>query len=286
MSTGVVGMAAIALAVVTYAGGANNAGLVNAAPSTPGSQPVASEGAALAGAVSNNVVEPPGYSHDLGQHPTYAEFMSMSDTQILANTPGGTLTPDEVPVLKAQLEGARAFALDHDTIEKARAAGYFNTTNDVPFMGAHFINSQYLSDGVFDASKPEGLLFSKMGNPSGDWHLVGVWYLILPGQGGSTATVPPQGFAGNLDLWHAHYGLCTRNGIISENNTQEGCLADRGNWMGDLRWMMHVWVYPESGADNSAGVFGYLNQNLYDKQQGDPNQPQGLTKNSIGDSIQ
>ncbi len=286
VSTGVIGLAAVSLAVVTYVGGTSNAGLVNAAPSTPSSQQAASEGAALSQATSNNVVEPPGYSHDLGAHPMYGQFMSMSDTQILANTPGGTLTPDEVPVLKAQLQEARAFALNHDTVEKARAAGYFNTTNDVPFMGAHFINAQYLSDGVFDPSKPEGLLFSKIGNPSGDWHLVGVWYLIFPRQAGSSATVPPQGFAGNLDLWHAHSGLCTRNGVISENNTAEGCAADHGNYIPDLRWMMHVWVYPESGVDNSAGVFSYLNQDLYAKQQGDPNQPQGLTKNSIGDSIQ
>jgi hypothetical protein len=282
MSTGIVGMAAVALAVVTYVGGTSNVGLVSAAPSTPSSPQSASEGAALAGATSNNTLEPPGYSHDLGTHPTYNQFMSMSDSQILAGVPGGTLTPEEVPLLKSQLQQARDFALSHDTVDKARAAGYFNTTNDVPFMGAHFINAKYLSDGVFDPAKPEGLLFSKLGSPSGDWHLVGVWYLIFPGQAGSTDTVPPQGFAGNLDLWHAHHGLCTRNGIISENNTREGCLADHGNYIGDLRWMMHVWVYPESGVDNSGGVFSYLNQDLYNAQQQDPAQPHGLTKGAIG----
>ena len=115
---------------------------------------------------------------------------------------------------------------------------------------------------------PEGLLFSKLGNPSGPWNLVGVWYLILPGQGGSTVTTPPAGFAGNLDLWHQHYGLCTRAGIISENNTAESCAADHGHYLGDLRWMMHTWVYPESGVDNSSGVFSYLNNDLFLKQQG------------------
>jgi hypothetical protein len=170
-------------------------------------------------------------------------------------------------VLRSQLEAARSVAVKFDTVEKATAAGYFNTTNDVPFMGAHFINSQYLTDGVFDPAKPEGLLFSKLGNPTGPWKLVGVWYLILPGQAGSTDKVPPQGFAGNLDLWHQHYGLCTRNGIISENNTLDSCRADHGQWIGDLRWMMHTWVYPE-GSDNSSGVFSYLNNDLYMKQQG------------------
>jgi hypothetical protein len=82
-----------------------------------------------------------------------------------------------------------------------------------------------------------------------------------------TAELPPEGFAGNLDLWHTHFGLCTRAGVISENNTAEGCAADNGNFIGDLRWMMHVWVYPE-GADNPEGVFTYLNANLYEMQQG------------------
>jgi hypothetical protein len=271
ISTGVVGLAAVSLAVITYVGGTSNAGL-------PGGNAVqqhtTNEGAALANAVSNNEIEPPGYSHDLGTHPTYEEFVSMSDAQVLASVPGGTVLPNEVPIIQDQLGQAREFALAHNTPEEARAAGYFNTTNDVPFMGAHFLNSGYLTDGVFDPSKPEGLLFSKLGNPSGEWQLVGVWYLILPGQAGSSMTVPPLGFAGNLDLWHAHYGLCTRGGIISENNTFDACQADNGNWIGDLRWMMHVWVYPENG-DNSAGVFSYLNQDLWAKQQADPSAPAG-----------
>jgi hypothetical protein len=267
-ATGIVGLAALSLAIVTYVGGTSNVGL---GASSAAAQQTTNEGAALAQAVSNNAIEPPGYSHDLGAHPTYSQFMSMGDAQVLAAVPGGTLLPPEVPVLREQLQEARAVALQYNTLDKARAAGYFITTNDVPFMGAHLINAAYLSDGVFDPAKPEGLLFSKIGNPKGDWQLVGVWYLILPGQAGSSTTIPPEGFAGNLDLWHVHYGLCTRAGIISENNTLASCEADGGRWTGDLRWMMHTWVYPESGVDNSNGVFAYLNQDLWAKQQGAPN---------------
>lgn len=267
IATGVVGIGALALVVLTYAGGAGDVSGSTGGGTTAKSVTANTAGQALANQTSNNDIVPPGYSHDLGAHPTFNQFLTMGDTQVLANIPGGTLTPDEVPVLRAQLEGARVAALKYDTVDKAMAGGYFNTTNDVPFMGAHFINSQYLGDGVFDPAKPEGLLFSKVGNPQGDWKLVGVWYLILPGQAGSSETVPPQGFAGNLDLWHEHHGLCTRAGIISENNTLDGCRADQGAWIGDLRWMMHTWVYPE-GADNSQGVFSYLNNDLYMKQQG------------------
>lgn len=261
VSTAVVGIGAIALVVVTYAGGASdNGGNVSVV------NKVSNEGAALAGQVSNNEVQPPGYAHDVGSQPSVLEFLSMDNATVLANVPGGTLLPTEVDLTRSQLQAARTFALEHNTWEKAQAAGFYNTTNDVPFMGAHLINQQYLTDGVFDAGKPEGLLFSKLGNPDGDWQMVGVWYLLLPGQAGATVDTPPEGFAGNLDLWHTHYGLCTRQGVISENNTAEGCRADSGNFIGDLRWMMHVWVYPESGVDNSEGVFVYLNNDLFEKQ--------------------
>ena len=262
LATATVGLGAVALAVVTYVGGIGGAGL-----SSSSVVQETSEGAALSQQVSNNAVQPPGYSHDVGSHPTYQGFMSMDDATVLRNVPGGTLLPNEVPVLKQQLAEVRAVAERYNTVEKAMAGHYYNTTNDVPFMGAHFINQQYLTDGVFDPSKPEGLLFSKLGDPNGQWQLVGVWFLILPyGNPGVSATIPPEGFAGNLDLWHAHHGLCTRAGIISENNTAAGCAADHGNFIGELRWMMHVWVWPET-ADNPDGVFAYLNANLYDKQQ-------------------
>jgi hypothetical protein len=256
---------------VTYAAGASDAGMAGGASV---SQQITEEGAALSQQVSNNDILPPGYVHDVGPHPNFESFMSMDTAAILRSTPGGTLLPNEVAPVKEQLAKARAFAETVDTVEKARAAGYFNTTNDVPFMGAHFINPAFLGDGVFDPGRPEGLLFSKLGGgPSGEWQLVGVWYLIPPGAApGVTETIPPEGFAGNLDLWHEHYGLCTRNGIISENNTREGCLADGGTYRGDLRWMMHVWVWPET-ADNPEGVFTYLNENLFKLQglvQGEP----------------
>ncbi|HEY8172772.1 MAG TPA: hypothetical protein VIH21_06775, partial [Dehalococcoidia bacterium] len=235
ISTAVVGIGAVALAVVMYAGGSGSSSspsdgsnVTNGGNGGPSSNSVVAspnddhdgdaEGAALSQQVSNNEVQPPGYAHDVGSHPRFDDFMSMENAALLASVPGGTLLPNEVDGLKGELAAARQFAEEHNTVEKAQAAGFYNTTNDVPFMGAHFINSDYLTDGVFDAGKPEGLLFSRLGDPSGEWQLVGVWYLLLPGQAGATVSTPPEGFAGNLDLWHTHYGLCTRAGIISENN--------------------------------------------------------------------
>ena len=40
---------------------------------------------------------------------------------------------------------------------------------------------------------------------------------------------------------------------------------DGGNFTADLRWMMHVWVTPET-TENADGFFAYLNSDLYEKQ--------------------
>ena len=262
IATGVIGVGAIALAAVTYIGGMGDDGISSAAVANQASE----EGLALNEQVTNNEIQPPGYAHDIGVQPTINQFLSFDNAQILRSVPGGTVLPTEVEALRSELGAAREFALQFDTVEKAYAAGYNKTTNDVPFMGAHFLNTQYLTDGVFDAGKPEGLLFSKLGDPDNDWTLVGVWYLLLPGQGGATVDSPPEGFTGSLDLWHTHHGLCTRAGVISEDNSAESCAADSGNFIGDLRWMMHAWVYPEAGVDNSEGVFVYLNSDLFELQ--------------------
>ncbi len=262
ISVAVVGIGAIALAAVTYIGGMGDDSISGAAVANQ----VSEEGAALSQQATNNEIQPPGYAHDIGIQPTINQFLSFDDAQILRSVPGGTVLPTEVDALRSELGAAREFALQFDTVEKAYEAGYYNTTNDVPFMGAHFLNQQYLTDGVFDAGKPEGLLFSKLGDPDNDWALVGVWYLVLPGQGGATADTPPEGFTGSLDLWHVHHGLCTRAGVISEDNSAASCAEDNGNFIGDLRWMMHAWVYPDTGVDNSEGVFVYLNNDLWEVQ--------------------
>ncbi len=266
VTVAVIGLGALSLTIVTYVGSAGD---------TPGGtteivndiEPdISDEGLALSQQISNNEIQPPGLAHDVGRHPNFDGFMEMDSATILRNVPGGTLLPDEVDLLKEQLAAVRAFAEEHSTTAKATAANFSNYTNDVPFMGKHYLNLGYVGDGVFDPSKPEGLLFSTWGGgEDAEDQLVGVWFLLVPGQAGSSEAIPPQGFAGNLDLWHEHHGLCTRNGIISEDNTREGCAADGGSYTGDLKWMMHVWVWPET-ADNVDGVFTYLNYGLFEQQ--------------------
>lgn len=263
LAGGAIGIAVAATAALVYAGAFTGG---SDAPASASAAPASDLASAL---MSQEISERDRQEdvHDVGAHPTIGQFLSMSDAEVLARVPAGTLTPAEVGVLREQLQAAYAVAQKYYDVRAAEADGYRNTTNDVPFMGAHFLNSQYVVDGVFDPAKPEGLLYSKLGQgDDAEWKLVGVWYLLVPGVNpGVTATIPPEGFAGNLDLWHEHIGLCTRNGIISENNTREDCLADGGRWVGDLRWMMHAWVAPEV-IDNPEGVFTYLNAELYRQQ--------------------
>jgi hypothetical protein len=201
--------------------------------------------------------------HDHGPHPTFAAFRTQPAGELAASSPASTVDARDVPALKAELETVYARAAALDTVEKARAAGFDPASADAQGMGAHYINLDYLSDGIFDPARPEGLLFSRVDD--GAPKLVGVWFLQLPGSGGSTEEVAPAGFATDLDLWHGHDGICYV-GLqgVSENVTEAACQERGGMYIGDQRWMLHVWVADES--DNPDGVFAYLNADLASRQ--------------------
>ncbi len=229
-------------------------------PNAPGAPTDASK---VAGALTQGADGQGGHVHDHGKQPTFATIESTSADQLLPQFPPNTVTAADLPLLKQQIEQVRAVAEKYPTPESAKAAGYTRTTSDVPFMGEHYLNFDYVKSGIFDPSKPQGLLYSKIDN--GEEKLVGVWFLLLPGVGGTTRETPPAGFAGDLDLWHAHIGLCLVGfSGASEGETKESCQAKGGSFTPDLRWMMHVWVAPVQ--DNPDGVFAYLNNDLYQKQ--------------------
>jgi hypothetical protein len=222
------------------------------------------------GALTQGASGQPGGAHDHGKHATFTQLETMGDGDLLKLFPHNTVTAADLPELKDQVAEVRAVAERLNTPEAATAAGYRQTTNDVPFMGEHWLNMAYVTDGYFDPTKPEGLLFSTI---DGQKKLVGVWFLQLPGicpkDGGAcsvTRDVEPQGFSGDLDLWHAHIGLCiVALSGASEGETRESCEAKGGRFTADLRWMMHVWVTPET-TENADGFFAYLNNDLYQKQ--------------------
>jgi len=222
-------------------------------------------GAGVPGALTQGFTGASDHVHDRGKQPTFAQIESLSAEQLLPLFPANTVTAEDLPALKEQVEQVRRTAELFPTVDAAKAAGYVNTTSDVPFMGEHYLNFDLVRKGVFDPARPQGLLFSKIG-PGGQERLVGIWLLLVPGIYGVTADTQPAGFAGNLALWHAHVGLCLVGlSGASEGETQESCTARGGSFTPDLRWMMHVWVAPLQ--DNPDGVFAYLNNDLFLKQQ-------------------
>jgi hypothetical protein len=217
------------------------------------------------GALTQGASGHPDGRHDHGKHATFTQMTSKSDEELVSLFPEGTVSREDIPGLRTQLQQVRGVAERLNTPASANAAGYVNTTSDVPFMGQHYLNFDYVRDGIFDPAKPEGLLFSKI--DGGEPKLVGVWFLQIPGIGGVTREVEPAGFTGSLDLWHAHVGLCLVGlSGASEGETRESCTAKGGRFTADLRWMMHVWVTPET-TENPNGFFAYLNGDLFEKQQ-------------------
>lgn len=253
-------------------------------PSTggaPGSSndTVAQQAAQVSGALTQGSNGAAGHAHDHGKQPTFAQLESMSQAQVMPLFPADTVSEADFPVFKQQVEAVHQVALQFASPEDAKKAGYVITTSDVPFMGEHYLNYDLVKKGIFDPSRPQGLLYSKIG-PGGAEQLVGVWFLLVPGINGVTRDTEPQGFAGNLDLWHAHTGLCLVGlSGASEKETKESCSAKSGTFVADLRWMMHVWVAPTQ--ENPDGVFAYLNGDLFQKQQAAAKTaaaPSGLTQ--------
>lgn len=246
---------------------------------TDGGKSAVVDPASVPGALTQGSNGQAGGHHDHGKQPTFTQLETLSQDKLMPMFPSGTMSSTDFPKFKEQVGQTRQVALKFKTPADAIAAGYVRTTSDVPYMGEHYLNYNYVKSGIFDPEHPQGLLFSKI--DSGEEKLVGVWFLLVPGINGITRDTEPAGFAGNLDLWHAHSGLCL-NGFsgASEGETKESCTAKGGSFTADLRWMMHVWVATET-TENPDGVFAYLNGDLFQKQQAaakTASNPSGVTQ--------
>ena len=265
-------MAVALVGSITYGASARNGTIGSqdtsaiAATSSEGhahaTEPQASTGTSTSSGQTGASAAP--HKHDQGEQPTFSQIEASGFDQLASQFPANTMTAADYPLFKQQVEEVRAFADRIKTPDDARSAGYSIKTGDIPYMGEHWISDSLVVKGTFDPSHPQGLLFAKVDD--GPAKLVGVWFLLIPGLGGNTRDTQPSGFAGNLDVWHAHTGLCFTNpGAATENETKESCDAKHGlNFTPDLRWMMHVWVV--DGQENPDGVFHYLNSDLYRRQ--------------------
>jgi plastocyanin len=111
-----------------------------------------------------------------------------------------------------------------------------------------------MSDGMFDPSQPEMLLY--VPDATGNWELVGTAFMlphIL-----KFSHNHPEAFAGPLDNWHLHYNECVGGGPGFAKANRDECQARGGDWFPAVGWMIHVYVW----VDNPWGVFHNWNPNI------------------------
>ncbi len=150
--------------------------------------------------------------------------------------------------LEDELAQAREVTERYPTVAAAEEAGWFRVTGYVPGIAAHYMNFG-LVDNEFHIDEPEMLLFD--GNDP-DSRIVGLSYYVR--QDGTAS--PTQGFVGENDSYHRHFGLCIgAGGVIGDSTlTEEECNAIGGTKSnGTDGWMSHAWVVP--GCESPWGVF-------------------------------
>ena len=165
------------------------------------------------------------------------------------------MTRQELGELVGQLDTVRQATEKYQDVEVALDDGYRISLQQVPNMGAHFINYEWMGDGVFNPAEPEFLLYIQ--DETEEWELVGTGFLLpinLPQPGEDH----PEAFVGPLDNWHVHYSLCVGGRGNIDSATPEECQERGGLWQASYGWMIHAYVW----VDNPLGVFGMWNSNI------------------------
>jgi hypothetical protein len=165
--------------------------------------------------------------------------------------PALELDVNEVAMLADEVARARQAAERYRSIEAALAAGYIQVTQDLPRIGAHFLNGPLSRDNVFDPDNPEMLIYAYK---DGGWVLYGLSYLSrLIGPDEERA---PEGFTGPYDIWHWHKDWCfTLSGAHALG--PEECAEKLGVFVPRTGYMTHFWV-----VDNPGGLFAHDHPDL------------------------
>jgi hypothetical protein len=187
-----------------------------------------------------------------------------------------------------QLAAARGAAHRYASAAAAAADGYVLASYFISGFGVHWINWARVT-APFDPAEPGMLLYDGDGTKA---HLIGLSYYVR-----SPGDVPPEGFAGDNDRWHRHFGTCYSGSFLVGENVPDagtcslrcqaratdairapvGTEAENGemdryvqthpvpatappycNFVpADDLWMLHLWLVP--GHANPAGEFSTYN---------------------------
>ena len=165
---------------------------------------------------------------------------------------GAESMPTSAPSDELQHELAVARRAASRLMKEARLsdAGYYLGSYYSPGVGTHYIDWTLVGE-PFDPARPSMVLVDT--TPGHRRQLAGFSYWVRSEE-------PPEGFAGDADMWHNHRGLCFVDGVLTRENvpTPAECA---GEWIdGHDLWMLHTWVVP--GYENPNGVFAASNRQL------------------------
>lgn len=156
-------------------------------------------------------------------------------------------------LLVEQLAEARSATAKYADISVARAEGFATLSVDLPGSGVHMVKPERIGDGV-KLDEPEMLLYTWNGS---QWQFLGVAYVET---GSADGISPPDGFAGDADVWHQHDRACLApSGLVlavDGTMTSATCAASGGSYeagTGGGQWALHVWL----GLPNAGGYFGH-----------------------------
>ena len=125
--------------------------------------------------------------------------------------------------------------------------GYTQVTQDLPLIGAHFLNVDYARDGLFDPTRPELLIYAYQ---DGGWRFYGPSYITRLVVDYEEEEVP-EGFAGPFDAWHWHANWCFTIAGARVTSPEE-CSQRSGFFIERMGHQMHLWV-----RENPSGIFNH-----------------------------
>lgn len=148
----------------------------------------------------------------------------------------GPLSGPDCLSLHLSLNRAVEYAKQFPTKADAEANGWHYLAPWIPGQGTHHVN---IEDGItdqFNPDKPNMLMYD--GNGS-DAELTGMVWVVESGM------MPPEGFPGDNDHWHAHESLCMKPGpfIVGDGISDQLCTSRGGvneDWSDT--YMVHVWL--------------------------------------------
>lgn len=153
----------------------------------------------------------------------------------------GPLSGPDCLSLHLSLNRAQTYAKQFPTKADAEANGFHFLAPWIPGQGTHHVNIEAGVTDQFDPDKPNMLMYDGNGPNA---KLTGMVWVVDSGH------MPPEGFPGDNDHWHAHEKLCFTPGefIVGDNISDAQCTARGGvNRDTSEQWMVHVWLPTYAG---------------------------------------